>query len=245
MRGNQHGCALVAQLFDDLHEHRLAALVHAGEGLIQQQQLGTLGDSACHEGALTLTARERPNLTVGKVGQFHAGERLIHGGTVRGTQAAGDAEVAVASHADNLTHGDGEGPVDFFALRHVANESGAVVVRALAAVTADGLPVEGDAAGVHKRSEAMLMQVIKQLRDEGATVLVSTHDLATLRQFADEALLLRGEILMHDTPEKVLAPENLVRAFGMEVDAGASVATAAPGAATSGTTTISSAEGKN
>jgi chelated iron transport system membrane protein yfeB len=47
---------------------------------------------------------------------------------------------------------------------------------------------------------------------------------------------------MHDTPEKVLAPENLVRAFGMEVDAGASVAT---GAATSGTTTISSVEGKN
>ena len=64
-------------------------------------------------------------------------------------------------------------------------------------------------------------------------MLVSTHDLASLRQFADEALLLRGDILMHDTPEKVLAPENLVRAFGMEVDAGASVATgaAAPGAA--------------
>ena len=67
-------------------------------------------------------------------------------------------------------------------------------------------------AGVDKRSEAMLIQVIEQLRDEGATVLVSTHDLASLRQFADEALLLRGDILMHDTPEKVLAPENLVRA---------------------------------
>ncbi len=152
MRGNQHGRALVTQLFDDLNEHRLAALVHAGERLIQQQQLGALGDSACHEGALTLTARERPNLTVGKVGQFHAGERLIHGSTVCGTQAAGDAEVAVASHADDLTHGDGEGPVDFFALRHVADESSAVVVRVLAAaatVTADGLPVEGDATGVH------------------------------------------------------------------------------------------------
>ena len=93
-------------------------------------------------------------------------------------------------------------------------------------------------AGVDKRSEAMLIQVIEQLRDEGATVLVSTHDLASLRQFADEALLLRGTILMHDTPEKVLAPENLVRAFGMEVDAGAPVAA-------TGTTANSSAEGKN
>ena len=62
--------------------------------------------------------------------------------------------------------------------------------------------------------------------------------MASLRQFADEALLLRGDILMHDTPEKVLAPENLVRAFGMEVDAGASVAA-------TGTTAKSSAEGKN
>ena len=86
-------------------------------------------------------------------------------------------------------------------------------------------------AGVDKRSEAMLIQVIKQLRDEGATVLVSTHDLATLRQFADEALLLRRRILMHDIPEKVLAPENLVRAFGMEVDAGAPVVATTEGAA--------------
>ena len=68
-------------------------------------------------------------------------------------------------------------------------------------------------------------------RDEGATVLVSTHDLATLRQFADEALLLRRRILMHDIPEKVLAPENLVRAFGMEVDAGAPIVATTEGAA--------------
>jgi len=41
----------------------------------------------------------------------------------------------------------------------------------------------------------------------------------------------------------VLAPENLVRAFGMEVDAG--TPTAASSATASGTTTNSSAEGKN
>ena len=66
----------------------------------------------------------------------------------------------------------------------------------------------------------MLIQVLKQLRSEGATVLVSTHDLASLRAFADDALLLRQTILMHDTPQAVLAPENLVQAFGMQVQAG-------------------------
>ena len=36
---------------------------------------------------------------------------------------------------------------------------------------------------------------------------------------------------MHDIPEKVLAPENLVRAFGMEVDAGAPIVATTEGAA--------------
>ena len=47
---------------------------------------------------------------------------------------------------------------------------------------------------------------------------------------------------MHDTPEKVLAPENLVRAFGMEVNAGAPTAASATA---SGSTANSSVEGKN
>ena len=75
-------------------------------------------------------------------------------------------------------------------------------------------------AGVDKRSESMLVEVLQQLRDEGASVLISTHDLASLRTFADDAVLLRKTVLMQDTPDRVLQPQNLMRAFGMEVDAG-------------------------
>lgn len=84
-------------------------------------------------------------------------------------------------------------------------------------------------AGVDKRSEAMLIEVLTQLRDEGATVLVSTHDLASLRAFADEAVLLRGTVLMQDKPDTVLEPANLVRAFGMEVAAGSNGSVAEKG----------------
>ena len=80
-------------------------------------------------------------------------------------------------------------------------------------------------AGVDKRSEAMLIDVLKQLRDSGASVLVSTHDLASLHSFADEAVLLRKTVLMHSTPEAVLAPENLVQAFGMHINTGHSPST--------------------
>ncbi|MBM7051634.1 MULTISPECIES: metal ABC transporter ATP-binding protein [unclassified Rothia (in: high G+C Gram-positive bacteria)] len=72
-------------------------------------------------------------------------------------------------------------------------------------------------AGVDKRSEAMLVEVLKDLAAAGATVLVSTHDLQSLSQMADEVALLRKTIVMHGEPQQVLAPENLVTAFGMNV----------------------------
>lgn len=70
-------------------------------------------------------------------------------------------------------------------------------------------------AGVDKSSETMLIALLKELRDAGAGVLISTHDLANLAELADTAVLLRNEVFLRGSPETVLAPQNLVRAFGM------------------------------
>lgn len=70
-------------------------------------------------------------------------------------------------------------------------------------------------AGVDKRSEAMLLALFKELRQAGATILISTHDLVNLADLADSAILLRNRVLLTGDPATVLAPENIVRAFGM------------------------------
>lgn len=70
-------------------------------------------------------------------------------------------------------------------------------------------------AGVDKKSETMLVGLFKELRDDGAGILISTHDLANLADLADTAVLLRNEVLLTGDPATVLAPENIVRAFGM------------------------------
>ena len=57
----------------------------------------------------------------------------------------------------------------------------------------------------------------------GAGVLISTHDLANLAELADTAVLLRNEVLLSGEPGAVLAPENLVRAFGMNPLGGSGV----------------------
>lgn len=72
-------------------------------------------------------------------------------------------------------------------------------------------------AGVDKRSEATITRLLRERAAEGAAVLVSTHDLHALPQLADEAILLMRTVLMHGGPDEVLRPENLARAFGLDV----------------------------
>lgn len=72
-------------------------------------------------------------------------------------------------------------------------------------------------AGVDKRTEATITGLLRGLAADGATVLVSTHDLHALPALADEAVLLMRKVLMHTSPDEVLQPENLARAFGLDV----------------------------
>lgn len=103
--------------------------------------------------------------------------------------------------------------------RQIGNLSGgqrkrAFVARGLAQ-GAKLLLLDEPFAGVDKRSETMLVTLLRELRDAGAGILISTHDLANLADLADTAVLLRNEVLMVGDPATVLAPDNLVRAFGM------------------------------
>jgi manganese transport system ATP-binding protein len=69
-------------------------------------------------------------------------------------------------------------------------------------------------AGVDQASQASMTRLLKTLRDEGRSVLVSTHDLAGVPELCDEAVLLHRRVLAHGAPSEVLTQENLALAFG-------------------------------
>lgn len=71
-------------------------------------------------------------------------------------------------------------------------------------------------AGVDERSQRTITAVLRQMAGHGVTIVISTHDLQTLPDLADDAVLLMRTVLMHDVPAKVIRPENLARAFGLE-----------------------------
>ncbi|MCC3298050.1 metal ABC transporter ATP-binding protein [Arthrobacter caoxuetaonis] len=81
-------------------------------------------------------------------------------------------------------------------------------------------------AGVDKRSEATITALLRELASAGRTILVSTHDLHALPQLADEAALLMRRVLAHGSPQEVLRPEQLARAFGLDMPDGGTPASA-------------------
>ncbi|QIM18391.1 metal ABC transporter ATP-binding protein [Leucobacter coleopterorum] len=108
-----------------------------------------------------------------------------------------------------------------FAGRQIGQLSGGQKKRAFVArgiaQGATTLLLDEPFAGVDKRSEATMTRLLRELASDGATILVSTHDLHALPSLADEAVLLMRRVLMHGTPAEVLRPENLALAFGLDV----------------------------
>ena len=93
----------------------------------------------------------------------------------------------------------------------------AFVARALAQ-HAGVLLLDEPFAGIDKRSEAMIVHLLRDLaKNDGATILLSTHDLHALTDTVDEAVLLMRKVLLIGSPSDVLLPENLARAFDADV----------------------------
>lgn len=68
--------------------------------------------------------------------------------------------------------------------------------------------------GVDVKTEKRIIDLLMQLRDEGHTVLVSTHDLASISTFCDRTILLNRTILAAGAIEKTFTEENLAMTFG-------------------------------
>ena len=68
--------------------------------------------------------------------------------------------------------------------------------------------------GVDVKTEEQITQLLRELRDEGRVMLVSTHNLGSVPDFCDRTVLIKGTVLAYGPTETTFTRENLELAFG-------------------------------
>lgn len=68
--------------------------------------------------------------------------------------------------------------------------------------------------GVDVKTEEQIVGLLRELRDEGRVMLVSTHNLGSVPEFCDRTILVKGTVLAYGPTETVFTRDNLERAFG-------------------------------
>ncbi|WP_371154365.1 manganese/iron ABC transporter ATP-binding protein [Jannaschia sp. 2305UL9-9] len=68
--------------------------------------------------------------------------------------------------------------------------------------------------GVDVKTEDAIIALLREMRDEGRVMLVSTHNLGSVPQFCDRAIFIKGTVLDYGLTTDVFTPANLKRAFG-------------------------------
>ncbi len=105
-----------------------------------------------------------------------------------------------------------------FAKRQIAQLSGGqqqrvFLARALAQ-EADLYFMDEPFAGVDAATERAIIEVLRALRDEGKSVIVVHHDLQTLPEYFDHAMLLNMRVVAAGPVGEVFTSENLHKTYG-------------------------------
>jgi manganese/zinc/iron transport system ATP- binding protein len=69
-------------------------------------------------------------------------------------------------------------------------------------------------AGVDAATEAIIVQLLQRLRDEGRTVFVVHHDLQSVEEYFDHVILLNMRLVAYGPTKTTFTSENLQKTYG-------------------------------
>ena len=120
-----------------------------------------------------------------------------------------------------LTRTHAEGLLD----KRVGTLSGGELQRVLMALALEPLPhiliLDEPLSGVDVEGEKQLLDMLDELRRTyDLSILLSTHDFATLEQYADKVILLQNTVLKMGSPDQVLSSPEFQNVFHLRMGKG-------------------------
>ncbi|EBM5321967.1 metal ABC transporter ATP-binding protein [Salmonella enterica] len=68
--------------------------------------------------------------------------------------------------------------------------------------------------GVDVQTEHAIIAILRELREEGSIIIVSTHNLASVPGFCDEVMMVNSTLIAFGPVSEVYSPDNLGKTFG-------------------------------
>lgn len=109
-----------------------------------------------------------------------------------------------------------------FTSRQIGQLSGgqqqrAFVARALVQ-DADLIIMDEPFVGIDMSSQEAILLLLQELRNEGKTILIVHHDLATVANYFDKVMLFNNELVAYGSINEVITPAVLAPVYGTIVD---------------------------
>ena len=150
--------------------------------------------------------------------------RLADGTVMGGTRPL----IGYVPQSPSFDRGDPVSVLDFFTAatdRPMGGLSGGQLQRVLLALALEPVPhilvLDEPLSGVDIEGEHQLLEMLDELRTEyDLSILLSTHDFATLGQFADKVILLNKRVLRMGPPEEVTASPEFYETFHLRMGKG-------------------------
>lgn len=79
---------------------------------------------------------------------------------------------------------------------------------------ADIIFLDEPLVGIDKKSEQIIMNILNQLKEEGKTIIVVHHDLATIEKYFDYLVLVNHKIVTSGYVKDIFTPDNINQAYG-------------------------------
>lgn len=79
---------------------------------------------------------------------------------------------------------------------------------------ADIIFLDEPLVGIDKKSEQIIMNILNKLKEEGKTIIVVHHDLATIEKYFDYLVLVNHKIVTSGYVKDIFTPDNINQAYG-------------------------------